>query len=545
MIGINKKKFCVELFKVWNTIRHCSGKSVPEERVSGFNTNISLYNSAIKSKTTLICQQKGVVSWYCCGPTVYDSAHIGHACCYLNFDIIRRIMEGMFSQNVVFVMGITDIDDKIIKRANDEGVDFKSISQYYEKEFFRDMNRLNMKKPTLIARVSDHIPDIISFVQKIVDSGYGYTTADGTVNFSVNKYKNYGIFIGTQEESDHETTGKEDSRDFALWKGAKPGEPSWTSPWGEGRPGWHIECSAIASKLLGDCVDIHSGGIDLKFPHHENEETQCCVYHNKDKWVTHWIHSGHVKLKNSVKMSKSLKNTISIDDFLRSYKSDHLRMLCLMIPYRNGIEYGDDVMENAVNVYNKCRNFIDDCHAYIKGTKPLGYFEESVLFQDLNTTQKIIMDCLADDFDTSSAINHIIQFISRSNSTLNQNQNTSSESTSCFAIAAACTYIENFLLTCGFTLSDSVHTAAEDNTFSNFTSILESSLSFRSRVREIALMKSTKTANTVDIKEINNKLLEASDEFRKSLYQSGIELKDYGKSTTWSIASKMKYSKKN
>lgn len=539
MLVLLRRKNWGSMKQLCSFLRYCSSNTTKNkfqrsyEEPPGYDTSIMLYNSSIKRKTKLITKENGVISWYCCGPTVYDSAHIGHACCYIHFDIIRRVMEEVFYQNVILVMGITDIDDKIINRANAEVVDYRTIAQYYEEEFFKDMKRLNIKKPVITARVTDYIPEIISFVNNIVDRGYGYITADGSVNFLVNKYSNYGVFGRAQEENSSESSGKEDSRDFALWKGAKPGEPSWSSPWGKGRPGWHIECSAIASKLLGSRLDIHSGGIDLQFPHHENEEAQCCVHHNISTWVTYWMHSGHLFLKNSVKMSKSLKNTISVDSFLSQYSSDHLRMLCLMIPYRNGIEYGSDVMDNAIAVYNKFRNFISDCNAYIEGTKPLGFFEETALFQELEETRKTVLNCLANDFDTSSAVSRIIQFIIKANSAFSQESNII-ETKSCFAVAAASAYVEKFLTICGFSLNDII---VQENSVDEIKNILESSVRFRSKVRNLALHMNKTSAELVDVK---SSLLGACDEFRKDMNISGIELKDYGKTTSWNFSGKIK-----
>ncbi|XP_073990212.1 cysteine--tRNA ligase-like protein, mitochondrial [Rhodnius prolixus] len=542
MVIISRTKLWARMKQINSILRNCSSdvnKSKIQKlyvKPSGYDTNIMLYNSSTKRKMMLKTKESGIISWYCCGPTVYDSAHIGHACCYIHFDIIRRIMEEVFYQNVILVMGITDIDDKIINRANMEGVDYRTISQYYEEEFFKDMGRLNVKKPVITARVTDYIPEIVGFVSKIIDRGYGYITADNSVNFSVNKYSSYELFSRFQEEGTSDSSGKIDSRDFALWKGIKPGEPSWSSPWGKGRPGWHIECSAIASKLLGNRLDIHSGGIDLQFPHHQNEEAQCCVYHDVRSWVTYWMHTGHLYLKDSMKMSKSLKNTISVDSFLSQYSSDHLRMLCLMIPYRNGIEYGDDVMNSAVAVYNKFSNFIFDCNDYIKGVKPLGSFDESTLFQDLEETRKTVLNCLANDFDTSSAVSRIIQFITKANSAFNQKQN-DLQTESCFAVAAAAAYVENFLTMSGFILNDSIFSKNKETEIGN---ILESSVRLRTKIRNLALNIEKK-----ELTEMKTTLLGACDQFRNEMNVSGIELKDHGKTTSWKYSEKMKHSTKS
>ncbi|KAL1139039.1 hypothetical protein AAG570_009100 [Ranatra chinensis] len=300
----------------------------------GHETDLRIYNLCEKKKVKLITNRKNLVSWYTCGPTVYDSAHIGHACCYVKLDILRRILQDFLNLKVVMVMGVTDIDDKIIARANECNENFNVVSRQYEKEFFDDISSLGVLSPSKVGRVTDYIPEIICFVRKIVESGYGYSTSD------VSSYPFYGKLVPTPEKNTLGcvlgTNEKRSPLDFALWKGAKLGEPSWNSPWGPGRPGWHIECSTIASILLGPNIDLHSGGVDLIFPHHENEEAQSCAYHDTKQWVNYWIHTGHLYLKGDVKMSKSLKNTISIKDFLSEYTSDDLRMFCLISPYRNG-----------------------------------------------------------------------------------------------------------------------------------------------------------------------------------------------------------------
>nr|CAD7452792.1 unnamed protein product [Timema tahoe] len=317
---------------------------------SGHDTNIYVYNCITKKKVPLILRNPNYASWYMCGPTVYDSAHIGHAwyvyCsskfsmynCYMKFDIIRRILCNHFNINVIMVMGITDIDDKIIHRASELGEDINTLTRRFEAEFHEDMAKLNIKPATIITRVTDFVPRIISFVQEIVDKGNGYVTVDGSVYFDTSQFDRYGkLFpVSMDEEPAQPMVDKKSPLDFALWKGAKPNEPSWLSPWGSGRPGWHIECSTMASAMFGRTMDLHSGGVDLLFPHHENEEAQSCVHHGVSQWVNYWLHSGHLHLKGDTKMSKSLKNTISIRDFLTKFTANEFRVFCLLSRYRNG-----------------------------------------------------------------------------------------------------------------------------------------------------------------------------------------------------------------
>nr|CAD7426019.1 unnamed protein product [Timema monikensis] len=236
------------------------------------------------------------------------------------------------------VMGITDIDDKIIHRAAELGEDINTLTRRFEAEFHEDMAKLNIKPATIITRVTDFVPRIISFVQEIVDKGNGYVTVDGSVYFDTSQFDRYGkLFpVSMNEEPAQPSVDKKSPLDFALWKGAKPHEPSWLSPWGPGRPGWHIECSTMASAMFGRTMDLHSGGVDLLFPHHENEEAQSCVHHGVSQWVNYWLHSGHLHLKGNTKMSKSLKNTISIRDFLTKFTANEFRVFCLLSRYRNG-----------------------------------------------------------------------------------------------------------------------------------------------------------------------------------------------------------------
>lgn len=241
------------------------------------------------------------IKWYSCGPTVYNNTHIGHARSYICQDIIRRIIQKYERKNITYVMGITDIDDKIIKRSNELKIPISDITKKYEKEFFDDFDKLNIIKPTVICRVTEHLNDINNYIQKIIDNGYGYSTPSG-VYFDTNKlgdrYNIFNInFNDWNEEinADGFINDKHSPKDFALWKYPKTG-PLYPSPFGPGRPGWHIECSAMSNAILGGHLDIHSGGEDLKFPHHMNENAQSIVYNNNDNWVDKFLHIGHMYL---------------------------------------------------------------------------------------------------------------------------------------------------------------------------------------------------------------------------------------------------------
>nr|XP_025730390.1 probable cysteine--tRNA ligase, mitochondrial isoform X2 [Callorhinus ursinus] len=262
---------------------------------AGHDTGVKVYNSLTRRKEPLIVGSVDAASWYSCGPTVYDHAHLGHACSYVRFDIIRRILTRVFGCNIIMVMGITDVDDKIIHRAAEMNVSPASLANLYEEDFKQDMAALKVLPPTVYLRVTENIPQIISFIEGIIANGHAYPTAQGNVYFDLqSRGDKYGKLVsvvpgpvGEPVDSD-----KRHASDFALWKVAKPQEVFWASPWGKGRPGWHIECSTISSLVFGSQLDIHSGGVDLAFPHHENEIAQCEAFHQCRQWGNYFLHSG-------------------------------------------------------------------------------------------------------------------------------------------------------------------------------------------------------------------------------------------------------------
>ncbi|XP_018360959.1 PREDICTED: probable cysteine--tRNA ligase, mitochondrial [Trachymyrmex cornetzi] len=485
----------------------------------GHQTEVSIYNPITKCKVPLILKTQNILKWYICGPTVYDSAHIGHATTYIKFDIIRRILSDYFNIDVLLVMGVTDIDDKIIRRSIESGKDFETLSRHYETEFFADMNKLNIREPYLRCRVTDYIPQIIQFIERLIAKDDGYITSDGSVYFNTSKYNKYGKLstLVLDTVNDQNFIGKKSALDFALWKAAKKNEPSWKSPWGYGRPGWHIECSAIASTVFGNSIDIHSGGIDLAFPHHENEEAQSCCYHDVDQWVNYWLHCGHLSLKGDVKMSKSLKNTISIQDYLENYSANNLRMLCLLSHYRNGIEFSDEVIQTAVSVTKKLDNFINDCDNYVAGKFKTGKIDENLLYTTLHDTRNKVYSALADDFDTSKAMHAIINLVRTGNKMLHQDNITSRNNVS--VVAAVSNYLSNILSKLG--ISRSTKLTVENRQMED---IIDHFLNFRMIVRIRALEQNPK--DTILLKECDNA--------RKCLSTCGITLKDKQNDTSWS-----------
>ena len=310
---------------------------------------LRIYNTLKGKKEEFIPLEPGKAGMYVCGPTVYDNCHMGHARASIVFDVVFRYLmyKGL---HVTYVRNITDIDDKIINKANDEGVGFEVITKRYIKSFHDDMLDLGNKPPTLEPKATGHIKEIIEIIKRLIASGHAYQV-DADVYYSVENFGEYGKLSG--RKTDELISGaridvderKQSPLDFALWKSSKPGEPSWGSPWGEGRPGWHIECSAMSCKHLGESFDIHGGGKDLVFPHHENEVAQSEAASGKP-FAKYWLHNGFVNV-NQEKMSKSLGNFFTIRDLLGLYHPEILRFFLLTTHYRSPIDYSDQSLKDA------------------------------------------------------------------------------------------------------------------------------------------------------------------------------------------------------
>lgn len=314
---------------------------------------MQIFNSLTGRKDELRTHEPNVVRMYVCGDTVYDFCHIGHARSKVAFDIVRRYLEYR-GYKVVFVRNITDIDDKIIKRAAENGETIQSLTDRFTRYMHEDYDRLGILRPTHEPKATEHIPGIVAMTQQLIDKGYAYVASNGDVLYSVSKFGPYGKLSGRSLEDMRAGArvavdeAKHDPADFVLWKRAKPGEPFWASPWGEGRPGWHIECSAMSLDLLGSHFDIHGGGMDLKFPHHENEIAQSCAA-TGDTFATFWMHNGFVNVDDE-KMSKSLNNFFRIRDVLDSGKlrdPEVLRFFLVSSQYRGPINYSMVQIEQA------------------------------------------------------------------------------------------------------------------------------------------------------------------------------------------------------
>ncbi|NWW70430.1 SYCM protein, partial [Climacteris rufus] len=537
-------------------------------RPAGRDSGIVAYNSRSRSKEPLVLATEGVATWYSCGPTVYDQAHLGHACSYVRFDIIRRIMTRFFGIEVIMVMGITDIDDKIIKRANEMNVSPVALARIYEEDFKQDMAALKVLPPTVYMRVTDNIPQIISFIKTIIASGQAYATSQGNVYFDVKSWgKRYGVLTTINPDTQEETvdSDKRHGKDFALWKAAKPQEISWDSPWGKGRPGWHIECSTISSAVFGKQLDIHTGGIDLAFPHHENEIAQCEAYHQCEQWGNYFLHSGHLHVKGSKeKMSKSLKNYITIKDFLKKFSSDQFRMFCLRGRYSSGkgktpffilsvimpsfllflaVEFSEESMDDAKNLLQAISSFTRDANAYIKGQLICDPVREDILWERLANTKGTVKAAFADDFDTSRAVAAIMDLIHHGNRQLKAVTKDAGSPRSSVVYASIISYIEGFFNALGMSFGER-QVAVGGESSAVLSNVLEELVRFRSKVRRYALAlpqaagalpaeaaataeesKQEQKEKRQQLMQERKPLLEACDSLRADLAAFGIHIK--------------------
>ena len=362
---------------------------------------LKIYNTLTRKKEPFVPVNPGKIGMYVCGVTVYDMCHIGHARSVVLFDVIYRylVKTGL---DVNYIRNFTDIDDKIINRANQLGEDWKQLAERYVKEFHVDMDALGVKRPNIEPKATDHIQDIISLIAALIDTGHAYE-ADGDVMFSVTSFSTYGklsgkktedLVSGARVEVDEK---KKDPLDFALWKAAKIGEPFWNSPWGPGRPGWHIECSAMSMRYLGPTFDIHGGGADLTFPHHENEIAQSEAA-TGEPFAKYWIHNGFVNIR-SEKMSKSLGNVLNIRDILKETHPETLRLFLLSSHYRSPLDFSDtSIKEASVG--------LERLYAALSSLEELERSggEISSLPEELSNMEMRFREAMDDDFNTPKGL---------------------------------------------------------------------------------------------------------------------------------------------
>jgi cysteinyl-tRNA synthetase len=378
--------------------------------------SIRIYNTIEKKKVPFVPVKPGKVSMYVCGPTVYDSCHIGHARSIIVFDVISKYLK-VAGFEVTYVRNFTDVDDKIINRANQLGIDSHEVAERYIKEFYEDMDALNIERATIEPKATEHIDNIIALIEILLKKEIAYRI-NGDIYYSVDKFKDYGKLSGRRLE-DMEAGArveiderKKNPFDFALWKSQKPGEPYWDSPWGKGRPGWHIECSAMSSAYLGETFDIHGGGKDLIFPHHENEIAQSEGAYEKP-FAKYWVHNGFVNI-NHEKMSKSLGNFLLIKDILKSYHPDSIRLFLLSNHYRSPIDFNDKAMEESEASLEKIYSTIKRIEELkdIKGKDTTHYLEDY---------WAKFCDAMNDDFNTAKGIGYLFDAIRHVNRLLDEN----------------------------------------------------------------------------------------------------------------------------
>lgn len=382
--------------------------------------SIQIYNTLTREKETFVPQEAGKVSMYVCGPTVYNYIHIGNARPAIVFDTVRRYLEYK-GYEVDYVLNFTDVDDKIIKAAKEEGKTVPEIANKYIAAYLEDVEALGVKKATHNPRVMDTMDDIVAFIQGLIDKGFAYEV-DGDVYYKPRTFDDYGKL--SHQSIDELRVGariqvgekKEDPLDFALWKKAKDEEISWDSPWGEGRPGWHIECSAMAKKHLGETIDIHAGGQDLTFPHHENEIAQSEALTGKP-FARYWMHNGYINIDNE-KMSKSLNNFVLTRDLIRAHDPEVIRFFMLSVHYRNPINFTEELLESAGNSLNRIKtsyqnlehrkhssmNLVNDADSWLEKINSFKQEFESAMDDDFNTANAISVI-----FDVTKEANHYVQ----------------------------------------------------------------------------------------------------------------------------------------
>ncbi len=458
---------------------------------------IKIYNTLSRTKEPFKTLEPGKVSMYVCGPTVYDKAHVGHAMSALVFDIVRRYLEYRGFE-VRHVTNYTDVDDKIIQRAMVEGVDSMEVAQRYIDEFDRHLKDLNILPASVYPRATEEMNHIIEGVADLVDKGFAYPK-DGDVYYRVNKFPGYGKLSG--RKIDDMEAGfrididqrKEHPMDFALWKAAKPGEPSWPSPWGNGRPGWHIECSVMSHTCLGEQIDIHGGGNDLIFPHHENEIAQSEAMFGK-QFATYWMHNGMMQLSGA-KMSKSVGNLVTIDSFLEKYEAAVLRMMILNSSYRSPLTFNEETIEHAEKALKRLRSAL-------KPPQPKDDWDGADKLESQSVrTKESFLASMDDDFNTASAMGHLFDFVKAIN--LARDEGADQES-----LTKAQTILNQLTGVLGLDLSLQEVKGGEAEAF------IDLLIEIRKKLRE-------------------EKLWELSDLVRDKLEELGVTLEDTASGTTW------------
>ncbi|WP_279008768.1 cysteine--tRNA ligase [Synergistes jonesii] len=383
---------------------------------------LSVYNDLTRTKEKFVPLEEGKVRFYVCGPTVYNFFHIGNARPFVLFDVFRRYLESL-GYEVTFVQNFTDIDDKMIRRANEEGTTVSELAERFIAEYYRDADALGIHRATVNPRATQEMPAIIDVIKRLIEKGHAYEI-DGDVYFSVESFKDYGrlskqsvdeLMSGARVEVDER---KREPLDFALWKGAKPGEPFWESPWGKGRPGWHIECSAMSNKYLGSTIDIHGGGSDLIFPHHENEiaQSECA---NDAHFVRYWLHNAYL-LIDKEKMSKSLGNFLTVRDVRQRVSPLVLRFFLMSVHYRSPLNFSAEGLEHAKGAVERLNNCCTDL-IFALENRSAGEKDEA-LRSALKENEEGFTASMDDDFNTAGAFGFIFENVRAVNVHLSEHE---------------------------------------------------------------------------------------------------------------------------
>jgi len=463
--------------------------------------SIQIYNTLTRSKEPFVPLEEGKVKMYVCGPTVYNYIHIGNARPVIVFDTVRRYLEYR-GYEVNFVSNFTDVDDKIIKAARDLGEDVSELTERFINAYFEDVTALGCNKADVHPKVTDHIEDIVEFVQVLVDKGYAYES-QGDVYYRTKKFEGYGklssqstdeLIVGARIE---EGNKKENSLDFVLWKAAKEGEISWDSPWGHGRPGWHIECSVMVREHLGDTIDIHAGGQDLAFPHHENEIAQSEAMTGK-QFARYWMHNGYINIDNE-KMSKSLDNFVLVNDIRKTVDPKVLRFFMLSVHYRHPINFSQELVENASNGLNRILTAYNNLKHRLESSTNL-VEHNKVWAPKINECKVQFETSMDDDFNTANGIASIFELVSLANVYLLE------ENTESAVIEQFVSTFEELMDVLGLSVSD------DQNDLLNAT--IEDLIEERLEARR-------------------NRDFSRSDEIRDELKVQGIQLEDTAQGTRW------------
>lgn len=465
---------------------------------------MKLYNTLTQKKEEFVPIEEGKVRMYSCGPTVYNYFHIGNARPFIVFDVLRRFLE-YIGYDVKFVQNFTDVDDKIINRSIEEGITAAEVADKYIAEYFKDADALGIRRADVHPRVSDHMPEIIEMIKELEERGLAYNV-DGNVYYQVDHFHDYGK-LSKQSIDDLKSGARIDVNDekrspldFALWKKKKDGEPYWESPWGQGRPGWHIECSAMSRKHLGESIDIHGGGQDLIFPHHENEiaqsEGSCGC-----KFANYWVHNGYININNE-KMSKSKGNFFTVRDIAKHYDLEVVRMFMLMAHYRSPVNFSDELLGQAQNALERLYNAKYQMEYLLENNKTEAAAEEEKAWMDsLAQYKKGFIDAMDDDLNTADAIAAIFELVRDANSHL-------SESSSREAVKAALNLFKE--------LTGVIGLAAKEKE-TNLESEVEALIAQRQEARK-------------------NKNFALADEIRDALLAKGIILEDTREGVKWKKA---------